>query len=324
MVALGSPLVSLNLQKSLIRDRIRAVTSGQATGIYLHGRPGSSKTYLVKTTLEDLGQRHAYANGHLTPIGLFDLLEQNPDSVIVLDDVSMIFKQSNALQILLAALGNPHDGSRTRTVRHKTATSNRVVYFSGSIIAISNLQLGAHKSAVLEALQDRVHVMAFEPTDEEIEAAIFDIIGKSPKGIPAKEAIEVARFLLEQCRDNGVRPSIRLFVDKALADYRLCKSGNSESHWKDLIRSSVRQLIVPQQHKLRDMTRRDQMAAERNIVLEIASAFQDPKDRLDAWKERTGKGKSAFYRRLREVQREGMLPDGDAAASGGRARVEIA
>jgi len=93
------------------------------------------------------------------------LIEENPNSVIVLDDVSMIFKQPRALHILLAALGTPHDGSRTRTVRYKKGGDDRTVFFDGGIIAISNLALSGHSNEVLEALQDRVHAMSFEPSD---------------------------------------------------------------------------------------------------------------------------------------------------------------
>lgn len=302
-----SSLETLHRQQSLIRDRIRAVVHGEANGIYLHGRPGSSKTYVVRTTLENLGQRYTYSNGHLTPIGLFGLIEENPQSVILLDDVSSIFQQPTALQILLAALGTPHDGSRTRTVRYKTANDDRVAFFDGSIIAISNLQLAGHSNQVLEALQDRVHVMAFEPADEEIEAAIHEIAGTAPRGVESSHAVEVAVFLLEQCRALGVRPSVRLFVDKALPDFRLWHAGNSESHWQDLVRSGVRQMVIPQQHGLRDMTRRDQIAAERNTVLNICAAYAKRSDRLAAWSAQTGKSQSAFYRRFQELQREGLL-----------------
>ena len=170
MLADHSALDTLRKRQSLIRDRIRGVVHQAANGVYLHGRAGVSKTYMVRTTLESLCQRYAYSNGHLTPVGLFELIETNPHSVIVLDDVTTIFGVPKALQLLLAALGTPHDGSRTRTVRYKTATTDKVAYFEGSIIAISNLSLGEHSNQVLQALQDRVHVMAYEPTDDEVEA----------------------------------------------------------------------------------------------------------------------------------------------------------
>jgi hypothetical protein len=302
-----SPLGGLRNKQSLIRDRIRAVVHQEANGVYLNGRPGSSKTYLVRTTLESLGQRYAYSNGHITPNGLLELIDENPQSVIVLDDVSSIFTQPRALQILLAALGTTHDGSRIRTIRHKTANSDTVTYFEGGIIAISNLQLAGHSNAVLAALQDRVHVMSFEPSDEEVEAAIFEIAESSPRGVDANDATKVAVFLIGRCQKLGIRPSVRLFVDKALPDFRLWNSGNSESDWRDLINSSVRQMVIPQELELRDLTKKDEIAAERNLVMDICATYCSPADRIAAWRQRTRKSQSSFYKRLQELQNEGLL-----------------
>ena len=48
-------LEELHKLQSLIKDRIRSVVHGEAHGMYLHGRPGSSKTRLVCSTLDALG-----------------------------------------------------------------------------------------------------------------------------------------------------------------------------------------------------------------------------------------------------------------------------
>jgi hypothetical protein len=70
--------------RGTVKDRIRGVFLGLHNGLYLHGRPGTSKINIVRTTLETLGANYAYSNGHLTPIGYFDLLDENRDRVIVL------------------------------------------------------------------------------------------------------------------------------------------------------------------------------------------------------------------------------------------------
>lgn len=307
-----SPIEELRSKQALIRDRVRAVVCGQANGIYLHGRPGLSKTYLVRTALDSLGRRYEYSNGHLTPIGLFELLEKSPNAVIVLDDVSSIFAQPTALQILLAALGTSHTGSAARIVRYRRAGVEKQVHFTGGIIAISNLQLEGHSNQVLGALQDRVHLMAYEPTDAEIEAEIHVIAGTSPRGVESSDAVEVAGFLLESCRESGVRPSIRLYVDKALPDFRLWKLGNSESHWKDLVRSSVQQMVITQRQPLRDISRKELIDSERRIVQEICSQLSGRQERVTVWKARTGKSQAAFYRRYRELGL--MRPRKSAAA----------
>ncbi len=308
-------LEKLYSKQALIRDRIRAVISGQHNGLYLFGRPGTSKTYLVRTLLEQLGQRYAYSNGHITPIGLFDLIDENPQSVIVLDDVSTIFEKPLALQFFLAALGNPHDESRVRPVRYKTALGDRVTYFEGSIIAISNLALNGHNSNVIQALQDRIHVLEYEPSDAEIEAQIYHIAGNGPRDVNAADAVTVANFLLARCRESGVRPSLRLFLDKALPDFRLWNDKNSELHWHDLVVSGIRQLAVAPDHELRDMTRKDRTAAEQNLVAHLCEVYCTREMQLAEWERQTGKSAASFYRCLKKLPKtkRGAGTDRDAA-----------
>lgn len=129
-------LAELNERLALVRDRVRGVAKQGQAGFYLYGRAGTSKTYTVRTTLEELGVKYQYQNGHITPIGLFETLEEHPDGIIVLDDVSEIFKQPTAKSILLAALGSQPNG--VREIRYKRQGVTAKVRFSGGVIAISN------------------------------------------------------------------------------------------------------------------------------------------------------------------------------------------
>src|SRR3954466_6280890 len=89
----------------LIRDRTRSVAERYQVGAYLVGRPGSSKTYTVQETLERLDTPWTYRNSRMSPMGLYCLLEEHPEHVVVLDDIHTLFGQDAALQILMAALG---------------------------------------------------------------------------------------------------------------------------------------------------------------------------------------------------------------------------
>jgi hypothetical protein len=209
----------------ILKDRVRSVALGLSNGLYIHGRPGVAKTHLVCTTLQALGVPYAYSSGHLTPIGLFSLLDENSDSIIVLDDLSALFYQPTAIGLLLAALGNRPDGSRVRPVRYKTAREDSTIAFRGAIIGISNLRLEDHRRHMLQAFHDRVYVLHFEPSDEQIVAQIFELASKGVRGISPDDCHMVATHLVEQCRLREIRPSIRLFVDKALKDYELFDAG---------------------------------------------------------------------------------------------------
>jgi hypothetical protein len=287
----------------LVRDRIRGLAEGILNGLYLHGRAGVAKTHMVLSTLEKRGVRYVYLNGHTTPIGLFEALKANPQSVIVIDDDNSLVRNPQGLQMLIAALGAPPDGSNVRPVRHKTAHTDVTVPFEGSIVMISNRSLEEHSSEVIDALKDRVPVMSYEPTDDEIEALIRYLAGQGPRGVTAADAIKVADRLLKLCRELGVRPSLRLFLDKALPDFRLWKQGDSESHWEDLVRSSVQEMVIEPTHELQDMTRKDQVAAEIRLVDAICTSSCDPKVQLSEWRRLTGKSKSAFYRRQKDLDR---------------------
>jgi hypothetical protein len=270
---------------SLIRDRVSGVCNGFSNGLYLHGPPGISKTHTVVNFLNDKSIPHEHVQGQLTGSALFDVIEENPDGVIVLDDVSAIFKEPKAVQILLAALGSPPDGSRVRKVPYRTARGKRVVDFTGGIVAISNLALDEHRDGVIAALRSRVDVQKFDPSPEQVEAMVFKIAMEGPAGVPAEEAVMVAEFLVRECRRRGTRLTIRLFIDHALRDFRMWKAGGLENLWTVLVRSTVAKEFVPKRHAVRGTPPGDQMDADRRIVLAICKQFSDPKERARAWKE---------------------------------------
>ena len=113
---------SLQIQLKVMTDRVRCVVHGLAAGLYLYGPPGTSKTFTVRKTLDDFGIPYAYQSGRLTAAGLFSCFQDNPCKVIVIDDVSSIFRDPVATELLLAALGNC---GGFREVPYKTAGTDK-------------------------------------------------------------------------------------------------------------------------------------------------------------------------------------------------------
>lgn len=147
----------------LIRDRVASVAHGYHTACYLVGRPGTSKTSTVREELDRLGVASAYQNARMTPMGLFNFIVEHPEHVIVLDDIASLFKNDQAIQILLAALdGEP---KKPRAVSYRSKDEIVTVMFTGAMIAISNVPLRCDPLA--RALGSRVVVLEHEPTDEE-------------------------------------------------------------------------------------------------------------------------------------------------------------
>jgi hypothetical protein len=301
-------LEDYRIQERIIKDRIRGVVHRLQNGVYIHGRPGTGKTYTIRTTLEGLAVPYTYKNGHLTYAGFFDLLDENHDRIVVIDDVSALFNQPIALQYMLAALGNTHDGSRTRVVKRKTRDGEHVVYFTGGLVMASNLPLEGHHQRILAALRDRINVINFEPSDECIIAVLCAIASGGVGGVAAKNCLEVADFLVTQSRARGLHPSVRQFVNKAVKDFALWQAGNTETHWKDLMISMLeQQTAVDLEHPQRDLSRKEQIETERRIVADIIATFATIKERVQQWKALTGKSQAAFYRRMKELEGSGQL-----------------
>jgi len=215
-----------NRKITVIKDRVRGCVHRKATGVYLYGRPGTSKTYTVRNTLDTLAIKYAYSNGHLTPIGLFDLIAENSNRINRHRRHQLDLQRPHQPPVVLAALGNGHDGSGTRQVRYKTAKGDREVSFDGAIIGISNLALDGHHSDVLRALKDRIHICHYEPTDLEIIALCRKIASDGLGGIKPDKCQMVLNYLLKELESHELRPSVRLYIDKAMKDYDCGRPGN--------------------------------------------------------------------------------------------------
>ncbi|MEI8195934.1 MAG: hypothetical protein WCI73_08510, partial [Phycisphaerae bacterium] len=234
----------------------------------------------------------------------FGLLEEHEDGVIVLDDVSSIFQQPVALQLLLAALGRQGDGKRERIVKYKRQGHEETVRFTGGIICISNLEL--HDTPLMEALKSRVHYLRYEPTNEQMAALMMSV---ASKGWPTKrpvmtpvECLKVATFLITESKRLGMGLDMRLLVDKAFPDYLQHRAKHTESHWKDLVITTLEQRMVEPQHPTTPRrSRADKKADDQEVAKAVFAEFATPDERVKAWIERTGKSKRAFYRRLEEI-----------------------
>ena len=296
-------LAGLERRLGVIRDRVRGVALRQLNGFYLYGRPGTSKTHTVRTTLDEMGTDFKYHSGHLTDLGLFDLLSENHDRIILLDDVSSIFKQPKAMQILLAALGNQTSERGVRVVKYKRRGVDKPIRFTGGILAISNLELST--DPVLEALKSRVNYLKYDPTAQEIEALMQKIASKGWENtagtMTPKECREVADFLIAESHRLKVRLDIRNLVDKAFPDFLLHRTRMAETHWKDLIRTTLEEQLVDLKHTpeldSRDATKRH----EQIIARRIAKDYPDRESRIKKWQELTGKSERAWYRRMQEI-----------------------
>lgn len=298
----GALVGELGRRQAVVRDYVRGVAHRYATGLYLFGRPGTAKTHTVRGVLEDeIREPYVYQRGHLTPMGLFELIAEHPEEVIVLDDLVAIFKSDVALQILLSALEHPTSADRTRVVKYRRKGETARVAFSGGIICITNREL--HDDELLNAFKSRVNTLNYDPGDAHLGARMLETASVGVGSLPPVAAIEVARYLIGEMLRLGCRFDLRLFFNKAVASYQQWKDDATESNWRDLVTASIEEHLVAVRHadESAPESRADRKAAEHALLRELMTAFEKRDDRVRAWVERTGKSERAFYRRLAEL-----------------------
>jgi hypothetical protein len=274
----------------LIRDRVASVAHGYHTACYLVGRPGTSKTSTIREELDRLSVPWAYQNARMTPMGLFGFVAEHPEHVIVLDDIASLFKNDQAIQILLAALdGEP---GKPRVVSYKSKDETTKVLFTGSIIAISNVPLRCDPLA--RALGSRLVVLEHEPTDDEIAAFIRQLAFKGFEDLSADECLEVAEFVIVETREFDLRLDLR-HMKKAWQDFRQWKHKKAKTHWRDLVRTSLSKLV---DEPVVPLSKRDEIELQRQKVKEAMEKYpNDTHAQITA----SGLKSSTFYARRKEV-----------------------
>jgi hypothetical protein len=285
-------LAELNRLNDLIRDRVRTVALRFQTAAYIVGRPGTGKTHTVTHTLEGMvGVGWTYRNARLSPAALYELIEQYQDSVIVIDDVPLLFKNVQAVQILLAAVGG--DPGKARRVTYSTKGDHRNCDFRGGIVAISNEPI-TKKDPLGQALGSRGAALHHEPTDEMMAAMIRTLARESYKGLPVAECREVADFVIRESRAADYRLDLRYFT-KGIEDFLYTKTHRAYSDWRELVRSSLKTFALTERV---EMSPRDRRSTElRRIVVELeGKKDMTPGQRVDEFKRRTGGSQAAYYR----------------------------
>lgn len=301
-------LAELNRRQGIVRDYVRAVARQYATGLYLFGRPGTAKTHTVRAVLEkEIREPYTYQRGHLTPMGLFELIAEHPDDVIVLDDLTAVLDSDVALQLLLSALEHPAPGDRTRcrVVKYRRQGREERVSFRGGIVCISNREL--HDDELLGAFKSRVNTLNYDPSDAQLGALM---LGMAEMGWPHSGQLEVspdearlvAHFLIGEMLRLSCRFDLRLFVNKALPGYQQWKDDETESDWRDLVTASIEEHLVSVRHIDGRPSRAERKQDEHALLRDILREHEGREERVRMWSERTGKSERAFYRRLAEMQ----------------------
>jgi hypothetical protein len=291
-------LAELDPKHTLIRDRVRGVVESIHTGFYLWGDGGTSKSYTVLDELQKLQADYVVHNSRMTGRGLVDTLNRLPSSVHVIEDCESIFDDRRAWGVLRSALWRQ---SKKRPMEREiswTAFAVNIRFtFTGGIILIANKQLEALPE--LAALATRITVLQLVATFGEVAALMRSVALQGftfgQDFVTPKECMEVAEYVIDRMRSLDRPLDMRVYVN-GVKDYLQCKTGHSDTDWKDLIETRLRRTTI-----LRER-RTDVMSREASIALELSRLDVSPAERMRLWKERTGKSERAYWRRLKTLE----------------------
>ncbi len=301
---------ALERKQAVLRDMVGAVTNGGLLGLYIYGRPGTGKSYLVRDELERREARYIYTGGHITAKGLFQLLRRSPDALHVMDDVESVFRYPPSVEILRAALasqGRLVHGKDYRLIRW--ASWNRPspdeFVFTGRIIGLGNLAFP--DGPAQDALRSRLSYVHFVVGDEEIAQMIRKLAHRGFRCalgfVDAEECCQVAEFVIGEFLALSRPLDLRAFI-KALEIYAPWSLGQTRCHWHDLVRSALWEYVCDTGKLISreelDMRNEEEDALLREVLWRDCSVDEQFK----AWQSATKgpKSRATFFRRKRIVE----------------------
>jgi hypothetical protein len=305
-------LAQLDNKLRLVDDRVTAVACGYSAGLYLYGPGGTGKSYNIRQTLDKHQANYRLFNSRMTAKGLFIAMEKAPDAIHVLEDIERLTGDRDAQGLLRAALwaqpGQP------RQVTWTTADAERRFDFAGGVIMLANRPLADLPE--LQALATRIAVHRLDVSDDEMAAqmrriagkgffragfagaggVVFDAEGGFAERGPALEAevcLEICAYVIQESKRARCPLDLR-FLDNSCMAYLQWQSGGTHCHWHDLVAARIRQSAIHFRHEVDACSMEERHEQQRELVRQICAETEDAQQRLDLWRELTGRGKPPF------------------------------
>jgi hypothetical protein len=293
-------LEKLDRRLRFIRDRVRGVIRGYHTGFYLHGAAGLGKSFNIIRQLEEESADFRVFNSRMTGKGLYRALEHARFAVHVLEDMERLTDDRDAQGVLRSAVwAQP---GRDRVVTWNTAAGQSQFIFGGGIIMLANRPLADLPE--LRALASRIAVQRLDVTEAEMAAHIRRVASagfeRGKHKLDPEQSRTVAEFVIEKSKRLNCPLDLRIF-DNACLEYLQWEHDYTDCHWQDLVENRIRQTVEHFRHDLTGQSRKQRLAAHREIVRDICQQTEDNQERYRLWRERTGRSQASFYRRKQEV-----------------------
>lgn len=221
------PQFSINKRFSFLEQAVTMVAHGIQNSVIICGSGGLGKSYTVMNTLSKLGMQDnvKVVKGFSTAKGLYRLLFENNDSILVLDDCDSIWKDNNSLNLLKSAL----DSYETRVISWNAERMDEDLpssfIYTGKVIFITNLS----ESQLDQAVRTRCLFIDVSMTREEIIERMT-VIAKSDEFLPmvsteAKtKAIEFIKKNIQAVRNISLRTLVNVS--------KIAENGNED--WEEM------------------------------------------------------------------------------------------
>ena len=319
-----------------VRDLVHhVVTNEDCYGFYTWGPRGVGKTTGIERALEEIGVTPTIFRGSMTGPALFDVAKNNPDGILWINDDRKLFKDDLAQQYMLHMLAPMTiRGKAKRLVTQSRVKGNKASFeFRGKLIFDSNSSVtGSSSLKVLEAVEDRLEVHQFGPTDGELAAVIRYLAAltsnKPSKAFPyirlhsdqlkywkattPTQRVEIAEFIVAKAKELDASLSLRILRDTVRYYVAQHKYGYSLD-WRDKVIKELTKYDTDYQFSKTPSRKDERLDKERK---ELEDLLWEAEDFLklkchflkatvqELWCKNTGANERQFRRRLAELPEE--------------------
>ena len=258
----------------VVKELVKIVVNGNATGLIVYGEAGLGKTYTILQTLAEcgkkLGEDYIYISTHITPLELVNLLYKYQDRIIVLDDVEKLLLDEKTIGILKSALWSSV-GKRIITYY---STSEKLeapeeFEFRGKVILLLN-KIPKRNKEIVESLLSRVLTYKLDFSYEERLKIMYEMakILKIP--------LEVVDFL-----KSKFTPALKNFNFRTLIQLNIIKQYYNENpNWKNVAEKLLEQNIDKRM----------------KVVWELMNSNLSVKEQVERFRELTGMSRRTYFR----------------------------
>ena len=234
------PKFTVNQRFDFLTKLTKMVAKFQTPSLICSGAGGLGKSYTIMKTLEDMGlmdvslldskepipSSYRVVKGASTPLGLYRILYENRDSIVILDDCDRVFSDSISVNLLKGAL----DSNTRRVISWKSERMSddlpSVFEYNGGVIIITNVESDKLDGAV----RTRSMIVDLSMNNLERIERMKTLI-ESENFMPDNlhhhkmEALELIKTLSSKLKELSLRTLIKTIKIRA---------ANPDHDWKDL------------------------------------------------------------------------------------------